>query len=61
MEDIKVYTVEEVAEILKMSKDYVYDRAAEGTLPCYKLGRELRFTAEHISTFLEKMVKEPAQ
>lgn len=54
MEEVKVYTVAEAAEILKMSTDYVYDRVQDGSLGCFRMGNKIRFSIEHLKSFLEK-------
>ena len=54
-EDIKVYTVKEAAEILKISTDFVYDCVANGKLDCYRFGRAYRFSQKHLEALLEKL------
>ena len=51
MEEVKVYTVAEAAE---MSTDYVYDRVQDGSLGCFRMGNKIRFSIEHLKSFLEK-------
>ena len=51
----KVYTVGEAAELLKTSKDFIYDRVKEGTMRCYHFGRAIRFSMEHIDDLLKKL------
>ena len=53
MEDIKIYTTEEAAEILKCSKDYIRDRVEDGSLGHYRLGKRLRFTMDQLREFLD--------
>ena len=36
--------VEEAAEALSLSKFYLYKRAKDGTVPCYRRGKLLRFS-----------------
>jgi excisionase family DNA binding protein len=40
--------VQEVADFLDVSADWVYDRAAAGGLPCYVVGRQLRFDLDEV-------------
>jgi excisionase family DNA binding protein len=53
-------TVDDVAEILKVSKSWVYDHTrSRGTprgdrLPYIKIGKYLRFEARAVRAFLEK-------
>lgn len=54
MDEVKVYTVQEVADILKMTTGYIYDRVEDGSLVCCRLGNKLRFTPEQIKEFLYK-------
>lgn len=41
-------SVEDVARMLRVSVDWVYDRAASGDLPSYRLGRHLRFMPSEV-------------
>lgn len=40
--------VQEVADFLDVSPDWVYDRAAAGGLPCFLVGRQLRFDLDEV-------------
>lgn len=53
MDSPVVYTVPEVAEILKCGKSVVYVLAAEGRLPSFKVGRAVRVTAEALEQFVK--------
>ena len=48
----KLLKVEEVAEMLEVSEDRVYQLAREGILPACRLGRQLRFSAEMLNDFI---------
>lgn len=52
MTDIKVYTLEEVADILKLSKRTVYQYLQTGKLKGVKLGKAWRISAENLRDFL---------
>jgi excisionase family DNA binding protein len=52
-----VWTVEEVATFLKVSKDWVYRRAASGELPSRKVGSHLRFVRAEVLAWLDAQVK----
>lgn len=39
--------------ILGMKKSFVYDLAKQGRLPCYRLGRSVRFSPSDLQTFVE--------
>lgn len=47
-------TVEDVCELLKLSRNTVYKLAREGDLPSYKVGRQLRFSGADVETVLAK-------
>lgn len=59
MEEIKLYTPEEAAEILHMSIDYVYDKVQEGSLGCFRFGRKIRFSIDHLTSFIESKEEKP--
>jgi excisionase family DNA binding protein len=40
--------VEKIGELLSVSTDWVYDRAAAGELPSYRIGRQLRFAPSEV-------------
>ncbi len=43
-----LWTVKNVAEFLQCSRDFVYEHAEDGTLPCLRIGALLRFEPEAI-------------
>lgn len=49
----RLMTADEVAAALGVSRKFVYARAADGTLPGYKLGPRYRFRREDVRAFLE--------
>jgi len=53
MDEIKVYTVPEVAEILQCTPDYVYDRIREGSMSHFRIGRKIRLNREQIDDYLK--------
>ncbi len=55
MTDQKLYTVKEVAELLRVTERTVYGKAKSGELPHRKIGRVLRFTQGDIDAYLEKI------
>lgn len=55
MEEADVLDVEGAARLLKMSKDWVYRRSAEGTLPCRKLGSKTRFIRAELEAWLASL------
>ena len=54
MADIKVYTTEEVLEILKVTKRTLYNYIKAGQIKAIKLGREYRITEDALKDFLER-------
>lgn len=54
-EDV-LWTVAEVAAYLKVSRDWVYRRAAAGDLPARKVGTHLRFLKSEVVAWLDAQV-----
>lgn len=52
MSEIKVYTLDEVAEILKVTKRTLYNYVKEGKLPAVKMGKYWRVPAESLQAFI---------
>ena len=52
-EAIKVYTLEEVMEILKVSRRTIYNYIKADQLKAIKVGREWRVTEKALAAFLE--------
>lgn len=50
----KALTVNELADILQMSKSAVYEQAAAGRIPSFKVGSSLRFDPQLIADLLRK-------
>ena len=53
MENIKVYTLKEVEDILKVTQRTLYNYIKGGQLKAVKLGREWRVTDEELKNFLK--------
>ena len=51
---VNVYTVSEVAQLLKTSKENVRKMIRAGVIPAGKIGREYRVSAEYLQAFLEE-------
>lgn len=58
MQEIKVYTITEVADILKVTKRTIYNYIEAGQLKATKVGREWRIRHEDIQAFLSKGTEE---
>lgn len=52
MADIKVYTLDEVAEIMKVTKRTLYNYIKIGTLHAVKLGKYWRVSEESLQAFI---------
>jgi excisionase family DNA binding protein len=57
-EAIKVYTLEEVIEILKVSRRTIYNYIKTEQLKAIKVGREWRVTEKALNAFLETGTEE---
>ncbi|MBW4258516.1 helix-turn-helix domain-containing protein [Methanobacterium sp. YSL] len=56
MAEVKLYTVEEIAEILRVTERTIYNYIKEEDLPAIKIGKHWRVRHEHLEQFLEKKV-----
>ena len=54
MSEITVYTLDEVADILKVTKRTLYTYVKEGKLPAVKMGKYWRITHENLQAFISK-------
>lgn len=52
MPDITVYTLKEVADILKVSRQTIYNYLKAGRLRATKFGKEYRVTKEDLEEFI---------
>lgn len=52
MTDIKVYTLDEVADILKVSRRTLYTYIKEGKLPAVKMGKYWRVSQDTLESFI---------
>lgn len=52
MADIKVYTLDEVADILKVTKRTLYTYVKEGKLSAVKMGKYWRVSQEALEAFI---------
>lgn len=57
MTEIKLYTVEEIAELLKLSKRTIYSYIHAGELEAVKVGRFWRVPAENLAEFTSRGAK----
>ncbi len=54
MKDAPVMTAEEVADLLRVRADWVYEMARRGELPSYKLGKFRRFSRADVLAWLRE-------
>ena len=54
MEEIKIYTLEEAAEILKVTRRSIYNYINEKKLRAVKVGREWRVSHKDLADFAYK-------
>lgn len=60
VEGWRLWTVNEVADRLGMSRTWVYEHAASGELPCLHIGGALRFDPEAIRAYAFEQRRSPA-
>lgn len=51
--EIRVYTYEQVAEILGVGRDWLRDQVGKQAIPHARLGRHVRFSEEHLQQILD--------
>lgn len=54
MADLRVYTLNEVADILKVTKRTLYNYIKAEQLPAVKMGKYWRITEENLQAFISK-------
>jgi excisionase family DNA binding protein len=59
-ERLELVTVDQVCELLRVTRSWVYDEVEAGRMPCVRLGRQLRFRASAIEAWLEQHSGDPA-
>ena len=47
------YTIEEVAQLLKVSKLTIYDLVKKGDLPVFRVGRQMRVDRADLQTYIQ--------
>lgn len=52
--EIKVYTLEEIAELLHITRRTLYTYVKEGKLKASKIGKYWRVTEKNLQEFIEK-------
>lgn len=54
MAELKLYTISEIAEILRVTERTIYTYIKEAELPAIKIGKHWRVRHEQLVAFLEK-------
>jgi len=57
---LKIITVKELSELLKVKEKTLYQWANLGQIPCIKLNRALRFDLDDIMAWIKSCKKQPA-
>lgn len=50
---VSIYTPQEVADVLQVNVEFIYDQCTAGRLPHVRLGRKIRIRAEQLDSYLE--------
>ncbi len=58
MKELKVYTIDEVVELLHVTRRTVYSYIKDGKLKAVKIGKYWRVTQENLEEFLSTGTKE---
>ena len=58
MSDIKVYTTDEVLDILKVTRRTLYRYIKAKQINCVKIGRMYRFTEQDLKDFISRGTEE---
>jgi excisionase family DNA binding protein len=53
MAEVKLYTIDEIADILKVTQRTIYNYIKNGALSAIKVGKYWRVRHEHFEKFLE--------
>ena len=51
---VEVYTIQEVAEMLKVDKKVVLKEVQTGSLPAFRVGRQWRISLEALRAYMAK-------
>jgi excisionase family DNA binding protein len=57
--DLKLLTPKDVAEVLRLSMQTVYELLKTGQLPHYKVGRSYRVSEEQLADYLRGVRSDP--
>ena len=54
LDSIKVYTIQEVADILKLSRQTIYNYVNQNKIKATKIGKEYRIEKAALESFLQR-------
>jgi excisionase family DNA binding protein len=60
-DELRLYTIEEAAEILRCGKDYLYSLVHQRIAGHTKIGRRLLFTESHLQGIAEHFERKPVK
>ena len=49
---IRLFTIKEAAEALKIPASWLYERTRRNAIPCHRLGKYLRFTEDDLAKII---------
>ncbi len=52
---LQMLTPEDLCDLLKVRRSWVYDAVEAGTLPAVRLGRQLRFRRHDVVTYVDSL------
>ncbi len=58
MEDERLLTIEEVSALLRVPRSWLYERTRRNEIPCFKIGKYLRFRREEVLTWREQFYRD---
>jgi excisionase family DNA binding protein len=53
MNENEILTIDDVCEKLKLTKDQVYHLTSSRGIPCFKVGRSLRFRVKELDRWID--------
>jgi len=57
IKNVELLTIDELSRYLRIPKSTIYKFSMSKTIPCLKVGRQLRFNKESINKWIEKQEK----
>jgi len=56
---IRLFTIKEAAEVLKIPASWLYERTRRNAIPCHRLGKYLRFTEDDLAQIIASQATHP--